>query len=49
MHYFKITTLAVAAMASTVVADNCFTGYLYCSGNLLQQGKFERNSQILDN
>lgn len=39
MHYSKIAAMTIAAFVSTVVADNCFEGYLYCSGNLLSQGK----------
>ena len=38
MYFSKIAVLAAATMASTVVADNCFAGYAYCSGNLLTQG-----------
>ncbi|RII08289.1 hypothetical protein CUC08_Gglean007698 [Alternaria sp. MG1] len=38
MYFSKIAALAAATMASTVVADNCFAGYAYCSGNLLTQG-----------
>ncbi|KAF2134082.1 hypothetical protein P153DRAFT_363083 [Dothidotthia symphoricarpi CBS 119687] len=40
MHAFKIAALAIAAMASAVVADNCFEGYLYCSANLKSQGDY---------
>jgi hypothetical protein len=39
MYSSKIAALIMTAMAATVVADNCFDGYLYCSGNLLSQGK----------
>jgi hypothetical protein len=38
MYFSKMAFLAAATMASTVVADNCFAGYAYCSGNLLTQG-----------
>ncbi|CAN9136069.1 hypothetical protein CC77DRAFT_1067281 [Alternaria alternata] len=40
MYFSKIAVLAAATMASTVVADNCFAGYAYCSGNLLTQGDY---------
>lgn len=39
MHFSKIAAMTITAFVSTVVADNCFEGYLYCSGNLLSQGK----------
>ena len=43
MYFSKIAVLAAATMASTVVADNCFAGYAYCSGNLLTQGSSSRH------
>jgi hypothetical protein len=39
MHYTTITSLFLAALSGTAVADNCFAGYYYCSGNLMTQGK----------
>jgi hypothetical protein len=40
MYFSKIAVLAAATMASTVVADNCFAGFAYCSDNLNSQGSF---------
>jgi hypothetical protein len=39
MYSSKISARIMTVMAATVVAENCFVGYLYCSGNLLSQGK----------
>ncbi|KAG9186756.1 hypothetical protein G6011_09864 [Alternaria panax] len=40
MYLSKIAIIAAATMASTVVADNCFAGFAYCSDNLLSQGDY---------
>ncbi|OAL43065.1 hypothetical protein IQ07DRAFT_666948 [Pyrenochaeta sp. DS3sAY3a] len=40
MHFSKIAAMTITAFVTTVMADNCFEGYLYCSGNLLSQGDY---------
>jgi hypothetical protein len=49
MYFSKIALIAAAAMASTVVADNCFAGYQYCADNLLSQGLYSPHTNMRPN